>query len=131
MKKQELISGATIIVTGLAGQSALAGSIGADELILVAEERAEPDLIAFAPSDTGIVADPLPLIEVEQHDGTWAGGVGDDMVRIPDTELREVTGPQGRKFMVQVNRQTREVFNLAGEPVDPPRWLIEQLRAGQ
>jgi len=59
---------------------------------------------------------------------TYWGGEGDDVVRVPGTDLMEVTGPEGRNFKIQVNRETRDVFTLSGERIDPPRWLIAQLR---
>lgn len=129
-KKQDLISGATLIATGLAGQGAIAGSYGADDLIVAVEGPAEPDLIVYAPADTELDGFLPPIVDAELHYTFWGGG-GDDMVRVPGTELRKVTGPQGREVTVQVNRRTREVFSFDGEKIDPPRWMIEQLRDGQ
>jgi len=141
MKKLDVISSAALLSASLTGQSAIAGSMGDDTLLIVDGPAAETDLIGFAPNDhlaeddlfgfaPGAPADLSALLDAEYH-GTYFSGKGGDMIRVPGTALIEVTGPDGRSGVVQFDPDTRTVYTPSGEKVDPPDWLVRQLRAAQ
>lgn len=127
MKTRDMISTAALLGASLASPTAIAGSAGDDTLLIVEDQPADSELIVLAPDYPGAPEDLRPLVEAELHYTVW-GGEGDDMVRIPDTDLREVRSPKGRTFMIQVNPRTREVYTPSGEKLDPPEWLRQSLR---
>ena len=142
MKKSRIVSNASLIASALVTTGAVAGGTGDDHLLISGKPSSDDDYFIPAPTtdtDTHVVSwdgnsdgldeFSLPLTKAELHYTIFAGP-GDDMVRVPDTELREVKSPRGRTFTIQVNVKTREVYTPTGEKLDPPKWLVDLLRQG-
>ena len=142
MSKPKITSSASLFASSLVASSVIASEGAADDVLVSGKISPDDDPVLMArmlDTDTrlapwGLDAEDLdaltpPMVKAELHYTIFAGP-GDDMVRVPGTVLREVKSPRGRTFTIQVNTQTREVFTPTGEKLDPPQWLVKQLRNG-